>query len=192
MPSYSLLLGVGVVLSTLTSGTVAAQYEQKEKFTAKNWLDAFHFETYDKNFGFVDYQTEAAAKAKKLYRTDAATGDIVFGVDGSEKLDYMKDTGRKSVRLEGNKEYNHGLFILDVKKMPGACGMWPAFWSLGRDTVAEPWPLKGEIDIIENVNGATQAKSVLHTSTQCKVKPNDQTGTADLTDCMLCCLPLQQ
>lgn len=68
-------------------------------------------------------------------------GDAVFGVDYKSKLDSANggDIGRESVRLEGKKEYNKGLFVLDVKHMPGGiCGTWPAFWSLGR----EPWPVK--------------------------------------------------
>jgi hypothetical protein len=66
--------------------------------------------------------------------------------------------------------------------MPGGiCGTWPAFWSLGR----EPWPVKGEIDIIEGVNQNTNNNFVLHTDTQCKVNGMGQTGTQALYDCAL-------
>jgi hypothetical protein len=139
MPSSSLILSVGTVLAALSSSAFATKYQQKESFTGKNWLDAFHFETQDFNNGFVNYVTEGVAKDTGLYKV--VDGDVMFGVDAKETLDYTTGPGRKSVRLEGNTNYNKGLFILDVKTMPGMCGMWPSFWSLGE----EPWPVKGEV-----------------------------------------------
>lgn len=137
MPSPSILLGVGAVLSTLSAPVFAAKYEAQDSYDGNNWLDAFKFETYEKTNGFVNYVDEATAKSMKLYKTEG--NDVLFGVDSGETLDSADggDIGRKSVRLEGKKEYNHGLFIIDVKAMPNVCGMWPAFWSLGR----EPWPV---------------------------------------------------
>jgi beta-glucanase (GH16 family) len=135
MPFPSFLLGFSSILST----ALATQYSQQEVYTGKNWLDAFHFTTQDFNDGFVDYVSEVVAKDTGLYKV--VGDDVMFGVDAKETLDYTKATGRKSVKLEGNRNYNKGLFILDVKAMPGVCGMWPAFWSLGE----EPWPVKGEV-----------------------------------------------
>ncbi len=72
---------------------------------------------------------------------------------------------RKSVRLEGFKRFNRGLFILDVRHMPAGCATWPAFW-----LTDEPnWPINGEIDILEGVNDQSIAKTALHTSRQCKM-----------------------
>jgi hypothetical protein len=139
MPSASLLLGVGAILSTLSTPVIATPYQLSETYTGANWLDAFKFVETDPNNGFVNYVSEDVAKASGLYKT---VGDqVLFGVDASEVLDYKKMPGRKSVRLEGKKNYNHGLFVLDIRTMPGTCGMWPAFWSLGQ----EPWPVKGEV-----------------------------------------------
>lgn len=59
-----------------------------------------------------------------------------------------------SVRIESNKFWNGGLFILDLNRAPWGCGMsinvyiyglsyevyigvWPAFWSLGATAA---WP----------------------------------------------------
>lgn len=41
---------------------------------------------------------------------------------------------------EGEREYR----IMSRIKLPNGNGMWPAFW-----TYADPWPTKGEIDILE-------------------------------------------
>lgn len=139
MPSSSLILSVGTILSALSSTAFATQYHEQDSYTGVTWLNAFKFETYDLNNGFVNYVDEATAKSKGLYKTVGS--DVMFGVDATETLNYKTMPGRKSVRLEGKKNYNKGLFVLDVKTMPGVCGMWPAFWSLGQ----EPWPVKGEV-----------------------------------------------
>jgi hypothetical protein len=94
--------------------------------------------------------------------------DNYLGVDYTTPLSVAAGVGRASVRIESTKTYTKGLFILDLKHMPGGvCGTWPAFWSLGSGT----WPQNGEIDIIEGVNTNSQNKMVLHTDTQCKVSP---------------------
>ncbi|KAL6709823.1 hypothetical protein ACN47E_000608 [Coniothyrium glycines] len=170
MPSSSVLLYVGAILSTFSSPALATLYEKEQKYAGSNFLDAFKFETYEKTNGFVDYVNEATAKSSGLYKVDGT--DVVFGADSTERLDPWSSTaiGRKSVRLEGKTDFNKGLFVLEVKQMPSVCGMWPAFWSLGR----EPWPVKGEIDIIEGVNKNTVNKYSLHTDAKCNVNSINQ------------------
>jgi len=68
-----------------------------------------------------------------------------------------------SVRLEGKRRFNRGLFIMDVWHMPTGCGTWPAFWLTDENN----WPLNGEIDILEGVNYQTTAKTALHTTQGC-------------------------
>jgi len=70
---------------------------------------------------------------------------------------------RDSVRLEGKRRFNRGLFILDVRHMPAGCGTWPAFWLVDELN----WPVNGEIDIVEGVNYQTVAKTALHSSVGC-------------------------
>lgn len=75
-----------------------------------------------------------------------------MGVDYNTPL--SGNENRSAVRIEGNDQYTHGLFITDLAHMPGGiCGTWPAWWLLG-DTATNPRPNDpaGEIDIIENVN----------------------------------------
>lgn len=37
--------------------------------------------------------------------------------------------------------------------LPESQGMWPAFWMLGSNITAEPWPASGEADIMEHIDG---------------------------------------
>lgn len=101
---------------------------------------------------------------------------------------------RESVRLEGKKRFNRGLFIIDVRHMPAGCGTWPAFWL----TDEANWPVNGEIDIVEGVNFQSEAKTALHTTKGCDMQdtplglmtgiwdtavgiPNGKTGIPDTT-----------
>jgi hypothetical protein len=97
---------------------------------------------------------------------------------------------RESIRLEGKRRFNRGLFIMDVRHMPTGCGVWPAFWL----TDEANWPVNGEIgtrlfvlfasirgrccprltqsspptpDIVEGVNYQSEAKTALHTTNGC-------------------------
>jgi hypothetical protein len=70
--------------------------------------------------------------------------------DRGEKLVYMSSTAtedgpRNSIRLEGKRRFERGLFLLDVRHMPNGPGVWPAFWL----TDEAAWPRNGEIDILE-------------------------------------------
>lgn len=55
--------------------------------------------------------------------------DNYLGVDYTTPLTVAGGVGRGSVRIESKKTYNKGLFLVDIKHMPGGiCGTWPAFW----------------------------------------------------------------
>ncbi|MET4075471.1 carbohydrate-binding protein [Hymenobacter sp. UYCo722] len=48
-------------------------------------------------------------------------------------------------------------------KMPLGRGLWPGFWMLGsNETAARPWPLCGEIDIMEHVNADNVTHATEH------------------------------
>lgn len=117
----------------------------------------------------------------------------------SEPFVYMRtaptpDGPRQSIRLEGIRFFNRGLFIIDIRHMPAGCGVWPAFWL----TDEANWPVNGEIDIVEGVNFQTEAKTALHSTQGCSMNdiplgtmtggwdtaigiPNADTGIPDMT-----------
>jgi hypothetical protein len=83
---------------------------------------------------------KSRADAETLNLISASSTSAKWGV-GQGILDPADNSirGRPSVRLEGKRAYTKGLFIADIAHMPGnACGMWPAFWTLG----SGEWPLK--------------------------------------------------
>lgn len=98
------------------------------------------------------------------------SGDGTHGHVETEPFIYMSTTPtekgpRNSVRLEGLKRYNRGLFIIDVRHMPAGCGTWPAFWMSDEAN----WPVNGEIDIIEGVNTQSKTKTALHATRVCQM-----------------------
>jgi beta-glucanase (GH16 family) len=48
----------------------------------------------------------------------------------------------------GKKHFTYGYFEASLK-MPSGGGTWPAFWTLGSNINTVPWPLCGELDIVE-------------------------------------------
>ena len=108
--------------------------------------------------------TTTTAKSKSTASTAMAAGG---NGDGDDKTGGMKkeEHKRASIRLEGKRRYNHGLFVLDLDHMPAGPGVWPAFWM----TDEAHWPDNGEIDILESINNQTQAKTALHTGGQCRM-----------------------
>lgn len=183
-PCRRLLSAGSLAILSLLSPTTALPsakrhgYQLVDMWEGANFFSGFDFFVgEDPTKGFVTYLDQAAAEGAGLARlTDG--GNVYMGVDDQTVLS-PSGPGRKSVRIESKKAYEKGLFILDLKHMPGnACGSWPAFWTYGPN-----WPSDGEIDIIEAVNLMTNSQIVLHTSGTCPIAPNPMLGTLVSTDC---------
>jgi len=52
------------------------------------------------------------------------------------------------IDTQGKVAYQYGLIEARMK-LPAGGGTWPAFWMLGTSITTVPWPLSGEIDIME-------------------------------------------
>lgn len=75
----------------------------------------------------------------------------VLRADGTERC-YYGPCEYTSARLltRGLREFEYGRIEARIK-VPGAPGLWPAFWMLGNDIEQVGWPESGEIDIMEFV-----------------------------------------
>jgi beta-glucanase (GH16 family) len=121
-----------VALLPLTVSAVSYNYTLQDTYAGSNFYDGFNFFTDpDPTHGFVEYVDRSTAVNSGILGYGQGN-TAKWGVDHSTVLYANSSTGRKSVRLEGNVNYNHGLFLADIKHMPGSiCGVWPAFWTLG-------------------------------------------------------------
>jgi len=113
-----------------------------------------HYDFFDgpDSLGSAGHNTYVSrARAEELGIASIVTEvGAITGVD--EEFVYMSSAPthhgpRDSVRLEGKRRFDRGLFILDVRHMPDGCGIWPAFWL----TDEANWPMNGEVDVLEGM-----------------------------------------
>ena len=79
------------------------------------------------------------------------------------KDEYKVYSGR--VYAHVNEGWQHGYFEASIK-LPSGKGTWPAFWMMpvGNDWNTNPWPMCGEIDIMEEVGVVpNEVSSSIHT-----------------------------
>lgn len=112
--------------------------------------------TYDSGgggWGNGELETYCAYGSSKL-PCDTSDPNAWVGPDG-----YLHIVARNpadgiytSARLQsrGLKSFQYGRIEARIK-LPAGQGMWPAFWMLGDDIDAHPWPACGEMDIMENI-----------------------------------------
>ncbi|KAF7868471.1 hypothetical protein EAF04_005002 [Stromatinia cepivora] len=180
MPSTQMFSRIGAAL-ILAASSANAAYTLNQLYDHTNFFSEFSFfSDPDPTHGLVAYQNASAANKTALagYTNNYGVDSVYLGVDHTTVL--SGNAGRASTRVTSNKAYNHGLFIADVAHMPEGCGTWPALWSFGAD-----WPTRGEMDIIEGVNGATTNQMTLHTSEGCIMSNNGSAAGTTLigTDC---------
>ena len=118
----------------------------------------------------VEAVQETATRRRAQEATPMANATSTPAPGETETFVYMSSAPtekgpRDSIRLEGKRRFNRGLFIIDLHHMPAGCGVWPAFWL----TDEANWPVNGEIDIVEGVNYQSVAKTALHSTQVCKM-----------------------
>lgn len=151
-----LLLGLFAILFAESSSS----FTLYKTVDHNSFLDFVTFDTKDYNHGNVQYVTEGEAQSRGLLQLNNT--QIYLGADATIW------GRRKSIKVRSKETFNVGkLFIMDLDHMPAGCGTWPAWWLYGPN-----WPKAGEIDIIENVNDATQDATTLHTSRGCYASGN--------------------
>lgn len=165
----------------------AGPYRLLERQEGNNFFDFWSFyegpDSVGSN-GYITYVSEATARVLGIVNVTMEKDDldVYYAEDHDAKRKrrrklkqqpeepfvYFKTSPtpmgpRDSIRLEGKRRYNRGLFIIDVRHMPQGCGVWPAFWM----TDEANWPVNGEIDIVEGVNYQKEAKTALHSTKDC-------------------------
>lgn len=165
-------------------------YVLTNDYSGQDFFDNFEFYSgEDPTHGHVKYVDMTTANNTGLAGFIAGTDNgsqpltVYLGVDYTST---STPDGRHSTRVSSNQRFNHSLIIADISHMPApVCGTWPAYWLLGSSAVA-PWPGAGEIDILENVNDATNNKYTLHSTSGIKTSNytgRAQTGRLDTANC---------
>ncbi|KAF9785076.1 glycoside hydrolase family 16 protein [Thelephora terrestris] len=156
------------------------------------WIleDTYQGETFFDRWDFftgtdpTNYQDRNSSFAKGLVYVEN-NGKVVMRGDNYTWL--AAGVNRASVRISSVPQYNTGLFILDLDRVPWGCATWPAYWLLGNGQ----WPNSGEIDIIEGVHDNSHNQVTFHTKAGCYLDPSvNMTGTIEQnsngTDNLVC------
>ncbi|KAF2428273.1 hypothetical protein EJ08DRAFT_699133 [Tothia fuscella] len=177
IPSYFLILAT--ILFSNVSLSVRAWVLQ-DTIDVNTWQQLMRVDTHATNSEYVNYLSKDDALAQGLIKNQ--NGKLRLDVDSNTWVDSSIPTpanggpgGRKSVRLQTNKQYNAGTLIIgDFDHIPvNKCGVWPSFWLVG-----PTWPIDGEIDIIEGVNEMPQNQITIHSKPGCAPAkgPEGETG----------------
>lgn len=103
----------------------------------------------DNGWGNQELQTYTASRENSFIAADPEATDGKALV-----LRAMRTPagGYSSARLKTQGRFTAGYGRIEARlKLPRGQGIWPAFWMLGHDIDAVPWPACGEIDIMELV-----------------------------------------
>ena len=162
------------------------KYETLSNGSTIVWVidDIYEGSTFFDTFGFYTGPDPTHGTVNFLDRNDSfssglayvqADGKVIMKGDDTTQLPY--GANRNSVRISSYKQYNGGLFILDVDRAPWGCGVWPAWWTLGSGT----WPYTGEIDIIEGVHANEHNQVTWHTGPGCNItQPSSNTFSGSI------------
>lgn len=91
---------------------------------------------------------------------DPTDGKLVITARKENQGGLIYTSGR--MRTQGNFDFSYGRVEAKIK-MPSGVGFWSAFWLLGSDPSPYGiWPSKGEIDIVEFVNGDSEIINAMH------------------------------
>jgi beta-glucanase (GH16 family) len=100
---------------------------------------------------------------QQIYSADNITvADGVLTIEGRQEGDGTYTSGR--INTKGKFDFRYGK--VEVKaKIPAGQGTWPAIWMLHSDpTIYGPWPLSGEIDIMEAFNLGVDDNNAIRSS----------------------------
>jgi len=102
---------------------------------------------------------------EQVYSEDNITvAGGILTIQGRQEADGTYTSGR--VNTKGKFDFRYGKVEVSAR-LPAGQGAWPAIWMLHSDpTIYGPWPLSGEIDIVEGFNlgvdGNTATQSTAH------------------------------
>ncbi|KAI0026674.1 endo-beta-glucanase [Vararia minispora EC-137] len=164
------------LLLVLAAHALCASYHVTDTFEGAGFLNGFAFQAIaDPTHGLVDYVDQPTALRLGLANVSGST--ITLSADATTKL--TGGTGRRSFRIQSNKQWDSHVSVYNVQHMPNGCGTWPAIWENG-----DNWPNGGEIDIVEGVNGVGTNQVTLHTSAGCTMPSSrSMTGSTTNTNC---------
>ncbi len=137
------------------------------------WEDAFEGEEIDpadwehEEFpGVASGNNELQYYTKRKENCFIRNGCLVIQAIRERYLEHDYTSAR--IKTANKHDFRFGKIEARIK-LPSSRGVWPAFWMLPSESIYGPWPLSGEIDIVESVNDAQQVHGTIHYGTPAHV-----------------------
>ena len=135
----------------------------QDEFDKGNTLNADDWTHEVKNSGWVNNELQ------NYVNHTTPGGNLVTEVRNDKlRITALKENGKVysgRVYAHINQGWQYGYFEASIK-LPSGKGTWPAFWMMpvGNDWNTNPWPMCGEIDIMEEVGCVpNEVSSSIHT-----------------------------
>lgn len=154
----------------------------QDEFDSGTELNAADWTHEVQNSGWVNNELQNYVNHK------SPKGNLVTEIsDGSLRIHCFKEDGKiysGRVYAHVNSGWQYGYFEASIK-LPKGKGTWPAFWMMpvGNDWNTNPWPMCGEIDIMEEVGVVpNEVSSSIHTQDYNHTKNTQKTHAMKIAD----------
>ncbi|HET6557847.1 MAG TPA: family 16 glycosylhydrolase, partial [Prolixibacteraceae bacterium] len=147
-------------------------FQSRAQFTELIWSDEFNDTIINKSNWVYDLGSNNGWGNNELEyytnRPDNSTiknGNLLI-IAKKENLEGKNYTSARMKTL-GKREFTYGKIEARIKAPVGQ-GIWPAFWTLGKNISSSAgvtgvgWPKCGEIDILEHINNAPNVVGTIH------------------------------
>ena len=209
-PTTSARTGTVTVMSGIARQSISVTQSAAEKpaYNAPDGYTLVWNDEFDGNYGYApnengvprtelnpnDWTHEVQKKGwvnnelQNYVNHKSPGGDLVTEIkNGTLRIHCFKENGNiysGRVYAHVNQGWQYGYFEASIK-LPKGKGTWPAFWMMpvGNDWNTNPWPMCGEIDIMEEVGVVpNEVSSSIHTQDYNHTKNTQKTHAMKIAD----------
>lgn len=198
-PNTSERTGSVVIMSGTARKTISVTQAAAEKpaYNAPDgytlvWQDEFEGSSNQLNADDWTHEVQGSGwvnnELQNYVNHKSPEGNLVTEVkNGTLRIHCFKENGKiysGRVYAHVNKGWEYGYFEASIK-LPKGKGTWPAFWMMpvGNDWNTNPWPMCGEIDIMEEVGCVpNEVSSSIHTQDYNHTKNTQKTHAMTIAD----------
>ena len=209
-PTTSARTGTVTVMSGIARQSISVTQSAAEKpaYNAPDGYSLVWHDEFDGNYGYApnengvprtelnpnDWTHEVQKKGwvnnelQNYVNHKSPGGDLVTEIkNGTLRIHCFKENGNiysGRVYAHVNQGWQYGYFEASIK-LPKGKGTWPAFWMMpvGNDWNTNPWPMCGEIDIMEEVGVVpNEVSSSIHTQDYNHTKNTQKTHAMKIAD----------
>ena len=150
------------------------------------WSDEFNGDVIDA--GTWTYDVGGGGWGNGQFEYDTARHENSYVTNGNLVIEARRESysgnSFTSARMmtQGRFAFKYGTLEARIKMPNTANGLWPAFWMMGNNSGAIPWPGCGELDIVEMGSKAGVDQGLQQEKMNCALHYSDATGVHSMLD----------